>query len=97
MVLMQSIGHIIKHGVESRVTFGVNFGVVFQKWKGGGGTSGFFCPSEFSSPHFYEYTNDEPLKTNFRFIDPTPSPQKRTRLKINHILVQFLHRDLFFS
>jgi hypothetical protein len=64
---------------------------------GRGGTSGFFCPSEFSSPHFYEYTNDEPLKTNFRFIDPTPSPQKRTRLKINHILVQFLHRDLFFS
>ena len=89
---MQSIGHIIKHGVES----GVNFGVVFQKWKGGG-MSVFFCPSEFSSPHFYEYTNDEPLKTNFRFIDPTPSPQKKTRLKINHILVQFLHRDLFFS
>jgi len=46
----------------------------------------FFCPSDFLSPYFSEYTNDEPLKINVRFIDPP-----------NHILVQFLHRDLFFS
>ena len=32
-------------------------------------SSGFFCPSDFLSPYFFEYTNDDPLKTNFRFID----------------------------
>ena len=47
---MQSIGHIIKHGVESRVTFGVNFGVVFQKWKGG--HEWFFLPLRIFKPTF---------------------------------------------
>ena len=48
---MQSIGHIIKHGVESRVTFGVNFGVVFQKWKGGARVV-FFAPQNFQAHIF---------------------------------------------
>ena len=40
----------------------------------------FFCPSDFLSPYFFEYTNDEPLKTNFRFIDPSPQkPQNKTK------------------
>ena len=43
----------------------------------------FFCPSYFLSPYFSKYTNDETLKTN------------KKRLNINHILVQFLHRDFF--
>jgi hypothetical protein len=30
------------------------------------------CPSDILSPCFSEYTNNEPLKTNFRFIDPPP-------------------------
>jgi hypothetical protein len=55
--------------------------------RGGWGKSVFFCPSDVLSPYFYEYTNDEPLKINFRFIDSTP----------NHILAQFLHTDLLFS
>ena len=46
----------------------------------GGDKSGFFCPSDFFlSPYFSEYTNDEPLKTNFRFIDPTPSPYQKKK------------------
>jgi len=36
------------------------------------GKSVFFCPSDVLSPYFSEYTNDEPLKINFRFIDPSP-------------------------
>ena len=35
----------------------------------GGGTvqECFFCPSYFLSPYFSKYTNDETLKTNFKF------------------------------
>ncbi|CAB9544928.1 hypothetical protein BROOK1789C_2055 [Bathymodiolus brooksi thiotrophic gill symbiont] len=33
----------------------------------------FFCPSYFLSPYFSKYTNDETLKTNFKFIDPPPN------------------------
>ena len=40
--------------------------------------SGFFCHSDFLSPYFSEYTNGEPLITNFRFIDP---PNKQTKNK----------------
>jgi hypothetical protein len=40
--------------------------------RGGWGKSVFFCPSDVLSPYFSEYTNDEPLKMNFRFIDSTP-------------------------
>ena len=53
----------------------------------------FFCSSYFLSPYFSKYTNDETLKTNFKFIDPPPPKYKR--IKINHISVQFLHRDFF--
>ena len=42
--------------------------------KGGGvlGQVCFFLPSDVLSPYFSEYTNDVPLKINFRFIDPPP-------------------------
>jgi hypothetical protein len=47
----------------------------------GEGQEFFFCPSDFLSPYFSEYTDDEPLKTNFRFIDPPP--KKKTQSKTN--------------
>ena len=61
-------------------------GTLTKQWRGshghcsreGGGARIFFCPSDFLSPYFFEYTNDEPLKTNFRFIDP---PNKQTKNK----------------
>ncbi len=34
--------------------------------------SAFFAPHIFLSPYFSKYTNDETLKTNFKFIDPLP-------------------------
>ena len=48
---------------------------------GAGGAVGalqecFFCPSYFLSPYFSKYTNDETLKTNFKFIDPPPQIKK---------------------
>ena len=55
--------------------------------RGGWGKSVFFCPSDVLSPYFSEYTNDKPLKTNFRYIDhhPTPHahpfPHKQTKIK----------------
>jgi len=49
---------------------------------GGRGKSVFFCPSDFLSPYFSDYTKDESLKTNFRFIDPTPKKtQNKTKQK----------------
>ena len=61
----------------------------------------FVCPSDFWSPYFFEYTNDVPLKPNFRLLNPpslpTPPPIKKKPQRINHILVQFLHRDFFLS
>ena len=43
------------------------------------GKSGFYlAPQIFKSPYFSEYTNGEPLITNFRFIDP---PNKQTKNK----------------
>ena len=40
--------------------------------RGGAVQECFFCPSYFLSPYFSKYTNDETLKTNFKFIDPPP-------------------------
>ena len=54
--------------------------VAGEGWGGGGGKRVFF-PDIFLSPYFSEYTNDEPLKTNFRFIDPLPI--KKNRKKTN--------------
>jgi hypothetical protein len=56
---------------------------ITQKWRRGHGRCGkgdggvgarviFVCPSDFESPFFSKYTNDEPLKINFRFSDPNP-------------------------
>jgi hypothetical protein len=56
---------------------------ITQKWRRGHGRCGkgdggvgarviFVCPSDFESPFFSIYTNDEPLKINFRFSDPNP-------------------------
>ena len=36
----------------------------------------FFCPSYFLSPYFSKYTNDDTLKTNFKFIEPPPQIKK---------------------
>ena len=53
------------------------------QYRGGGGGGGggavqecFFCPSYFLSPYFSKYTNDDTLKTNFKFIDPPPQIKK---------------------
>ena len=42
----------------------------------GGGKNVVFA-SHILSPYFAEYTNDEPLKTNFRFIDTNLPPSKK--------------------
>ena len=48
------------------------------QYRGGGGGGAvqecFFCPSYFLSPYFSKYTNDDTLKTNFKFIDTPPPP-----------------------
>jgi hypothetical protein len=41
----------------------------------------FFCPSYFLSPYFSKYTNDETLKTYFKFIDP---PQIKKTKNTSH-------------
>ena len=50
-------------------------------WQGEEGTRVVSVPLIFLSPYFPKYTNDEPLKTNFRFIDPPP--KKKTQSKTN--------------
>ena len=46
-------------------------------WRAGGAVQEcFFCPSYFLSPYFSKYTNDDTLKTNFKFIAPPPPPPK---------------------
>ena len=48
-----------------------------------------FCPSDVLSSYFSEYTNDEPLKTNFMFIDPT-------EVRFQRLISWKNHKDLYF-
>jgi hypothetical protein len=49
----------------------------------------FFCPSDVVSPYFSEYTYDEPLKINFRFID-TPSKSHFGAVSLQRLTFQLL-------
>jgi hypothetical protein len=63
-------------------------------WQGEEGTRVVVVPLIFLSPYFPKYTNDEPLKTNFRFIDPPQKTPEKTQTKNKSHLMVFVCNDM---
>ena len=84
-------------------------GTLTKQWRGshghcsreGGGARIFFLPLRFFKPIFFWIYWWWTTENKFQVYWPPPLKKKPNpkpiKTNINHILVQFLHRDLFFS